>query len=95
MLCRGFVITIMKSFSVAERKPPDMLSAEEMDALESINQRFQELMSDPETLSEAANALVDDLIDEMTIGVVFEVHRSVTLGVLDPEADMSGEDIGK
>ncbi|KAK3913644.1 Ataxin-7-like protein 3 [Frankliniella fusca] len=80
---------------VSEKKLPDMLSSEEMDALESINRRFQELMSDPEILNEAANFLVEDLIDEMTIGVVFEVHRSAKLGVLDPEADMSGEDISK
>ncbi|XP_026283471.1 ataxin-7-like protein 3 isoform X2 [Frankliniella occidentalis] len=77
------------------KKQPDMLSSEEVDALEGINRRFQELMSDPEILNEAANFLVEDLIDEMTIGIVFEVHRSAKLGVLDPEADMSGEDITK
>lgn len=79
----------------AGEKQTDMLSPEEVEALEGINRRFQELMSDPENVNEAANFLVDDLIDEMTIGVVFEVHRSAKLGVLDPEADMSGEDPSK
>lgn len=72
-----------------------MLSAKELDALEGINRKFRELMSDPDNVNEAANFLVDDLIDELTIGVVFEVHRSAKLGVLEPEADMSGEDINK
>lgn len=79
----------------ANKKETDMLSQKELEDLESIHRRFQELMSDPENVNDAANFLVEDLIDEMIIGVVFEVHRSAKLGVLDPEADMSGEDVNK
>jgi len=69
-----------------------MLSQKEQNAVDNLKKKLPELLCSPEVAYDVASSLFDDLVDEMILGVVFEVHRAGTMGLLEPEADMSGED---
>ncbi|XP_065166993.1 SAGA-associated factor 11 homolog [Atheta coriaria] len=53
------------------------------------DKELRELLSNKNMLQRIMHKFLDNLIDELTLGIIFEVHRAATLIGLDPEPDQS------
>lgn len=53
--------------------------------IEELNQRFLDLMSKPENIEMVTKELYEDLLDEVLMGFVFDVHRTTKTGSSDVE----------
>lgn len=59
--------------------------------IEVLLAEYKQYMTDPENVEIAANYLINSLIDECVLGVVFEVHHSVKTNNKLAEDAMEGE----
>ncbi|EZA55844.1 hypothetical protein DMN91_011940 [Ooceraea biroi] len=53
--------------------------------IEELNQRFLDLMSKPENIETVTKEIYEDLLDEVLMGFVFDVHRTTKTGSSDVE----------
>lgn len=53
--------------------------------IEELNQRFLEFMSKPDNVEAATKEIYEDLLDEVLMGFVFDVHRTTKTGSSDIE----------
>lgn len=53
--------------------------------IEELNQRFLDLMSKPENVETVTKEIYEDLLDEVLMGFVFDVHRTIKTGSSDVE----------
>lgn len=53
--------------------------------IQELNRRFLEYMSKPENVETATKEIYEDLLDEVLMGFVFDVHRTTKTGSSDVE----------
>lgn len=53
--------------------------------IQELNRRFLEFMSKSENVEGATKEIYDDLLDEVLMGFVFDVHRTTKTGSSDVE----------
>lgn len=53
--------------------------------VEELNKRFIEFMSKPENVDSASKEIYEDLLDEVLMGFVFDIHRTTKTGSSDVE----------
>lgn len=53
--------------------------------IQELNRRFLEFMSKSENVESATKEIYDDLLDEVLMGFVFDVHRTTKTGSSDVE----------
>ncbi|XP_046750987.1 ataxin-7-like protein 3 [Diprion similis] len=53
--------------------------------VDELNKKFLEFMSKPENVDAASKEIYEDLLDEVMMGFVFDVHRTVKTGSSDVE----------
>jgi len=53
--------------------------------IEELNQRFLDFMSKPDNVEIVAKEMYEDLLDEVLMGFVFDVHRTTKTGSSDVE----------
>jgi len=53
--------------------------------IQELNRRFVDFMSKPENVEAATKEIYEDLLDEVLMGFVFDVHRTIKTGSSDVE----------
>lgn len=53
--------------------------------IQEFDRKFLEFMNKPENFDNTVNEMYDDLLDEVLMGFVFEVHRTMKTGCSDVE----------
>lgn len=53
--------------------------------IQELNRRFLEFMSKSENVESATKEIYDDLLDEVLMGFIFDVHRTTKTGSSDVE----------
>lgn len=53
--------------------------------IQELNRRFLDYMSKPENVETATKEIYEDLLDEVLMGFVFDVHRTTKTGSSDVE----------
>lgn len=53
--------------------------------IQELNNTFLEFMQDTQNVEEATKEIYEDLLDEVLMGFVFDVHRTTKTGCIDVE----------
>lgn len=56
-----------------------------------MNMRFMDFMSKPENVEAATKEIYEDLLDEVLMGFVFDMHRTTKTGSSDVEEGISDD----
>ena len=59
---------------------------------QELNRRFLDFMAQPDNLNNATNEIYDDLLDEVIMGFVFDIHRNLKIGTSEIEEGVPDEE---
>jgi SAGA-associated factor 11 len=61
------------------------------DKIQELNRDFLDYMSKPENVERATKDIYEELLDEVLMGFVFDVHRTIKTGSCDVEEGISDD----
>lgn len=60
--------------------------------IQELNVKFLEFMSKPDNVDDATKEIYEDLLDEVMMGFVFDIHRTTKTGSSDVEEGIPDDD---